>query len=256
MSMDSTYSFSASGCRHTLTMVPTRISSRDTSTGASAAGSFFFATGAAAAPPFPPAAPVPLPPAAPLCSPPPAAEASPSTSCLANRMSPTLTVVPGARFAPRCSFQRGMAGVPSFWKMASVASGMKGAKKCAATYTASRVERMITALRSAAPSPFTAHGADSVRYLLVSFMALMASSHARCTSKPFIAPSVCTRSAATLKTSSGAQAGTTPSQFLLHRLVARCTRLPITSARSELCTYTMLDSEKGMSLPYTPLRIR
>ena len=139
--------------------------------------------------------------------------------------------------------------------MASVASGMNGERKCAAAYTASSVERMMTAFRSAAPSPFTAHGAESVRYLLVSFMALMASSQHRCTSNDFIASSVCTRSAATSNTTSTAP-GTAPPQFFEHRLVARCTRLPITSARSLLCTYTRFDSEKGMSLPYTPVRMR
>mmetsp|Transcript_5760 Transcript_5760/g.25959 ORF Transcript_5760/g.25959 Transcript_5760/m.25959 type:complete len:209 (-) Transcript_5760:1591-2217(-) len=174
-SMDSTYSFSASGWRATFVMVPTTMLRRETSIGAFAGTSFFFGFGASAFFPLPSLSP----PLAALSEDEPSAPAAPSTSCFAKRISPTDTAVPGIRFSDRLSRQAGVAGVPNFLKMASQASGMNGARKCAAAYTASSVDLMITALRAAAPSPLTAHGAESVRYLFVSFMALIASSQHR-----------------------------------------------------------------------------
>ena len=156
-----------------MVMVPTTMLRRETSIGALAGTSFFFGFGASAFFPLPSEFPL-----APLSAPP-SAPAAPSTSCFAKRMSPTDTAVPGIRFSDRLSRQAGVAGVPNFLKMASQASGMNGARKCAAAYTASSVDLMITALRAADPSPLTAHGAESVRYLFVSFMALIASSQHR-----------------------------------------------------------------------------
>mmetsp|Transcript_13109 Transcript_13109/g.55867 ORF Transcript_13109/g.55867 Transcript_13109/m.55867 type:complete len:399 (-) Transcript_13109:813-2009(-) len=250
-SMVSTYSFSASGWRQTFVTVPTFRHSLDTSTGASAAAGFFAFSLFSLFSLFSPFSF--------FRSPEESIFASPSTSCLANRMSPTATFVPAARFALFFKRQMGVAGVPSFSKMAAAASGITGAKKCAATYTASRTDRMMTAFLFSAPSPFTAHGALSVRYLFASFTALMASSHALCVSKCFMAISLCARRAGTSTTGSmcdSSTAGTTPPQFFKHRLVARCTRLPSTSAKSLLCVSTSAGSEKGMSEPYTPPRIR
>mmetsp|Transcript_1831 Transcript_1831/g.6740 ORF Transcript_1831/g.6740 Transcript_1831/m.6740 type:complete len:285 (+) Transcript_1831:92-946(+) len=152
-SISSTYKDSASGWRLTLNTVPTTRLRRETSTGAFAgtgfgAGAFFFASIF-------------------------------SASNFANRTSPMAIDVPTGTFSPNClSCQIFTGAMPSLLKTTSDAWGIYGCKKCMAMYTASIVLRMMTALRSSAPSPLTAHGAASVRYLFVSFAAPMASSQA------------------------------------------------------------------------------
>mmetsp|Transcript_14175 Transcript_14175/g.46989 ORF Transcript_14175/g.46989 Transcript_14175/m.46989 type:complete len:281 (+) Transcript_14175:269-1111(+) len=246
-SISSTNSFSASGCCQTFVIVPTFICRRDTSVGNTAR--YFLATGTGRAFSFVSFVSLDF------FSPPP--PTSPSASCFAKSMSPTCTGVPGVRFWPFLSLQMGTGGVLSFSKIAAAARGINGDKKCAATYAASRVARMICAFFNSAPSPFTAHGALSVRNLFVSFTAFIASSQASCVLKPVNAISVCARKSGTSTTEAVPNAsGTFPSQFFKHKFVARCTRFPKTSARSLLCVSTSACSENGMSLPYTPPRIK
>ena len=83
-----------------------------------------------------------------------------------------------SRLHPPDSDHSGCGCAPRRAKMVSAAVGMYGARKCAATYSASRVERTMMALRR--ESSLMAHGAASVKYLLMSFTALMACSHAVC----------------------------------------------------------------------------
>mmetsp|Transcript_92134 Transcript_92134/g.256696 ORF Transcript_92134/g.256696 Transcript_92134/m.256696 type:complete len:241 (+) Transcript_92134:541-1263(+) len=157
-----------------------------------------------------------------------------STPSCSKRIDPVLTSLPAERFRKESdSCGMGFGGVPSFWKTASAAVGMKGAKKCASTYTASRSIRKQAA-RIACFSPFIFHGSRSAIHLFVAPQARTVRSAASESLKPSKASRTEVFSAARAKggdTRAGSHSGTLPPQSV----AARLTRFPRLSQSSALC---------------------
>mmetsp|Transcript_44398 Transcript_44398/g.117801 ORF Transcript_44398/g.117801 Transcript_44398/m.117801 type:complete len:215 (+) Transcript_44398:637-1281(+) len=168
-----------------------------------------------------------------------AATSAALTSNCSKRMDSAFTGVPAVRLQ-NVSESSGIAfgGVPSFLKMASAATGMKGAKKCANTYTDSRSSRRHAARFGCCSGVFIFHGSKSAIHLFVAADALTVSSAPSLNRYSEKARFTAARNSAKLKgggTNVKSASGTEPPASV----TARCTRLPRLSASSALCIRRM-----------------
>mmetsp|Transcript_94445 Transcript_94445/g.243933 ORF Transcript_94445/g.243933 Transcript_94445/m.243933 type:complete len:232 (-) Transcript_94445:1450-2145(-) len=173
-----------------------------------------------------------------------------ATSSCSKRIDPVETGLPAFRFMKSFeSLGMAMGSTPSFLKIASAAVGMKAAKKCASTYTASRSRRSELSRFVFSASSFIFHGSKSAIHLLVAAQARTVRSAASASLKDSKAERTETLSSSSLKgggTRPFWHSGTAPPQSD----TARFTRFPRLSHRSELCISRMDCVENFTSSPY------